>query len=1024
MKKILLILVFIYSYILSSEVNLTSEEIEYIKNKKEIIVSNDIGYEPYDMVKDGKASGFSKDFLELLLKDTGLKIKYVSKNWDELITDMDNKKLDVLKSVIKNEEREKKYLFTDSYLKSSDVYITLNSAKKINSVEDLFGKTLAVGKSWALDEYFSKYPQIKKVYANTFEEVLELIENQKADFTVADRFMTYYNITQHGHVNLKINNFFEKNNYNSDYYYAVQKENKILRDIINKRLQNISSLEKSKVIVKWFGIDSVENSNDKNKIALTPKEYDYLKSNKVFNVCTRFNHMPLSGEKDGNIIGISGDIFKRISEKLNVDFIAIKANSDKDFITNINSNKCELVTTLSKDFKGFKNIKTTNTAIIHQKFVAVGNINHFYIAELEDKTDIKFYVLKEVHKKLIEEKYPKIEVQLLNTEDEIINRIKKEDNSFYVTLSILADYAIQKYGFDKIKVIDTIEELSGLGSIGINIIKAPELLSIIDKTLRNIGSKTLEEIVFDYKVREFRIVKDYTWLWYLVAFLVLIVIVILSRYLFLAKKLNKEESIYREILENSVSKVAFIDKNYKYKKVNDKYAQMLGKDKKDIENNPMNEVLGDEYFYKNLKDKIDLSLNGENVEFEVKFKDRIILANYSPFYEIEEKEASGVIFNLLDITEKKEAQAKEKELSERLKKAQEIGQLGAWKYRIKDNSFVLTGIVAKLHDVESLKEVSPEICFRKGYEDDIPKMAGALENTLKDMDFKKELIYRIYNEKNEIRYMEVKWEHVFDKDRNLIGIDGVGQDITEEVLSKQREEEQQEMLMHSQRLAQQGEMLQMIGHQWRQPLSQISLNAQLLEVLVENPDEVVMEKINSIVEVTEFLSKTISDFKHFFTDKKELVEFKVEDAFRDSLSVINHRIKQSGVVISENFVGTETEIKAYKTELGQVVLAIVNNAIDVLEEKENPRNIDIDVLRTSDKVTIKIKDNAGGIPENIINHIFDPYFSTKLEKNGTGLGLYMSKMIIEKSFNGTIKAANIDDGACFIIEFPPLCSIE
>ncbi|MBV5320773.1 MAG: PAS domain S-box protein [Sulfuricurvum sp.] len=228
-----------------------------------------------------------------------------------------------------------------------------------------------------------------------------------------------------------------------------------------------------------------------------------------------------------------------------------------------------------------------------------------------------------------------------------------------------------------------------------------------------------------------------------------------------------------------------------------------------------------------------------------------------------------------------------------------------------------------------------------------------------------------------------------------------------------------EMMMAQSRHAAMGEMIGMIAHQWRQPIAGIAMDANnmLIDIAFETFNNDSAEGYaQDILEQTKHLSKTIDDFRNFFKPDKAVATVKVENIMDETLlivkeSIVNHAIKLVTSYESESY------IDAYPRELMQVFVNVINNARDSLVLN----NIDYGVIeiRTYDDeqyVNTEICDNGGGIDESILPKIFDPYFSTKDEKTGTGLGLYMSKMIVEEHLHGIIEASNNNNnGACFKI---------
>jgi len=233
-----------------------------------------------------------------------------------------------------------------------------------------------------------------------------------------------------------------------------------------------------------------------------------------------------------------------------------------------------------------------------------------------------------------------------------------------------------------------------------------------------------------------------------------------------------------------------------------------------------------------------------------------------------------------------------------------------------------------------------------------------------------------------------------------------------------KNKEQQLLMMQQSRLAQMGEMIAMIAHQWRQPLNNLALANQLLisKYKKNRLDDETMEyfKENSKKQI-DLMSTTIDDFRNFFKSEKNRENFCINSVIDSILDMTKAIYTTSGIKI--DFHAKEFyHCYGYPNDLGQAILNIINNAKDALVESNiEDRKINISIERLDGKIVVSIADNAGGIPEEIIDKIFDPYFTTKDSKNGTGLGLYMTKMIIQEKLNANIVVGNENNGANFKI---------
>ncbi len=229
-----------------------------------------------------------------------------------------------------------------------------------------------------------------------------------------------------------------------------------------------------------------------------------------------------------------------------------------------------------------------------------------------------------------------------------------------------------------------------------------------------------------------------------------------------------------------------------------------------------------------------------------------------------------------------------------------------------------------------------------------------------------------------------------------------------------------EMILAQSRQAAMGEMISMIAHQWRQPLSTITLQISNIKINAMLGKASVEETNNALEHISEtiiYLSETIDDFQSFFHPDKEKEITTVCELIERAVSFAEPRLKVAHINLNYS-CSKSIEILIHSNEFTQVIINIINNAVDALLENKvkNPR-IKIESIIKEENIEVCIYDNGGGIKDDIFNNIFEPYFSTK-GKNGTGLGLYMSKMIIEKEMDGSLEARNSADGAEFIIKIP------
>lgn len=240
-------------------------------------------------------------------------------------------------------------------------------------------------------------------------------------------------------------------------------------------------------------------------------------------------------------------------------------------------------------------------------------------------------------------------------------------------------------------------------------------------------------------------------------------------------------------------------------------------------------------------------------------------------------------------------------------------------------------------------------------------------------------------------------------------------------LEIQKNRKKDKVLFQQNKLISMGEMMDSISHQWRQPLMElttlfipIEANIKLNNCLTK---EEVLESISKLNAIVKYMSTTIDEFRNFFSKEKEKTNFKITDQINLSVNIIASTLKQHNINL-DIVIKTNPLLKGYKNELAQVLINILSNAKDILVQRKilNPKII-ISILKVEEELVVTIEDNAGGIKEEFKEKIFDPFFTSE-KSNGTGLGLFMSKLIIENNMQGHLSVQNTENGAKFIIYLP------
>ena len=339
-----------------------------------------------------------------------------------------------------------------------------------------------------------------------------------------------------------------------------------------------------------------------------------------------------------------------------------------------------------------------------------------------------------------------------------------------------------------------------------------------------------------------------------------------------------------------------------------------------------------------------------------------------------------------------------------LEKAHEVAHIGSWELQIKDMQLNLSKqalmigeltIENKNMDFSSLENIIIKSDW-KDFNDEVKHTINT-GNELKS-------IHRILTSSGEMKWIHCRAK--LNKDENSLL--GIIQDITETKKLEKEKQRQEELLYQQSKMAAMGEMIGNIAHQWRQPLSSISISASGAKFQKEMgnlTDDVFYNLMDKITDKTQYLSQTIDDFRNFYKPDKIKNLFTTKSIYEKTIQLVSTHFINKQIHIEHDI--QDTQIFSIENELMQVLINILNNARDAFENKKSiDKLVSIHIYAKNKKVYIEILDNAGGVPEKIIDRIFEPYFTTKHQSQGTGIGLYMSEEIVKKHLNGNLYVRN------------------
>jgi len=801
-------------------------------------------------------------------------------------------------------------------------------------------------------------------------------------------------------------------------------------------IYNLMGFVKNKIDMDAF----VACNGKKVLLKLTKEEHQYLKNKKELTVCVKPNWLPYESIEDGEFVGISADFLNLVSQKLSIPLKVIHTKNQLQSVQVLLKKGCDL-----KPLMGTQQItgipyKHTN-AYFEDTIALVTRIEQPFVTNL-DEIDKSVVIAKGFNRIriFIKKKYPKLKILKVDTIEKGLDLVAKGKAFGYVGTSFNASYHIQKDYSTKLKIVNDFKKFQfGVGVKDDDI----HLLNILNKVILTTTKKEKKDILNKWVLTTIEKEHDHTFVWQLSISFIIALLIILY---FLAKQksLNNQlkDTQQNFDLGQNIANVGIWTLNYDTNKLNwtegvhnifqtdsSKFVTSFEAFLKFV--HPSDRDILTKEYSDSVKEKRDYFI-----------EHRIIVNDVVKF--VEERchnyfnkngEITKSVGTILDITKRKSLEDSliqsninlERKVEEKVKELKEskkyyedmVENLNDWVWEVDENG-IYTFCNQKVYDV--IGYTVQEVIGKTPFDFMSKQEAIRVGNIFKTIADNKDTIINLENElihKDGHKIIcNTNGKPLFSNTGKRVGYRGIDRDITLEQKMKNEKALQDQQMLQQSKLAQMGEMISMIAHQWRQPLTAISATTNNLsfKIMMDDIDKEEFEKeINLISDYSQHLSKTINDFRGFFKENKNKELTTTGDIVNSTLKIIKTLIENRNIKLDIN-VDCDDEFYSYPNEIKQVVLNLIKNAEDILidREIENPV-ITLETKCIEDKKIIIVKDNAKGIPLDIIEKIFDPYFSTKKEKDGTGLGLYMSKTIIEEHCGGKLTVLNDKDGAIFTI---------
>jgi len=792
-----------------------------------------------------------------------------------------------------------------------------------------------------------------------------------------------------------------------------------------------------------------------NTEKLNTQEREWIKNNQEVLFTGDPNWLPFEAfDSKGNYIGIVSDYLKFIEKKTGLKFSPTVV---KDWSESLEVAKKREVTVVSGDAADKtlnQNFRPIDPYLINPIIILMTDHAN-YVEDLNVLKNKKVAIIKDYgYTADLFLHYPQMKFNEVENVQTALLGLSNGTYDAVLASHALARYAISKMGLDDIK---TVGKTSVVMEVTLFVDKKePILYNIINKTVHSISTNKEREITNKWASKGASTNRFDTFLIWVI-FTLIITILVFSVHAYVTLRKNKQHLIHLKKLESAqeLGRMGTWEWDLVTGELtwsNEVY-RIFGEEPQSF---PATYEAFKSYIPEEFHEGIELAINTamkthEPYEYDhlIRQKDGTIRsvreAGYVRYNEKDDPISMlGTVLDINSVIQARSSIRENKELTELLKKfddnviASNTNLKGIITYASKAfadiSGYSVDELIGKPHNIIRNKN-TPSKTYKKLWStiQAGKTWKGKLKNTKKNGDtyWVSSTVSPIYDDMEKIvgyssirrditHAMKVQELHrsLKIKSSELQKLnEELGQRIEEAVEESKRKDH---LMAQQNKLASMGEMIGNIAHQWRQPLNALSLLLQKQRIFYERgllTSEKLQESVDKGTMLINKMSSTIDDFRDFFKPGKQKVLFNIKHAVNHTLELIDAAIYNQNIALTFN-IQEDLEVYGYENEFSQVVLNIINNAKDILvENKKTGAQIKIEGAIKDGYIILQIEDNGGGIPEDSITKVFEPYFTTKEEGQGTGIGLYMSKMIIEENMGGKIDVKNGPEGAVFCICF-------
>ncbi|EDZ62650.1 signal transduction histidine kinase [Sulfurimonas gotlandica GD1] len=543
------LLVYLASFVLfvtslfSSELNLSKDEIEWIKNNPVVKFGADKGWPPFDFLdKNGNYAGLSSEYIKIIEKKSGLKIKVYPVVWADALKSAKSKEYDGLTCVVETEDRKKYLRFSDAYLNVPMVIINRSKNSDIKSMEDLVGKSVSINKDSYVHEWLkSNHPKIKLHLTKSNEESLEAVSVGKAEAYIGNLAVATYIINKYLINNLKV--ITKVKGFNTSIGMAVDKDNEILFSIIQKSLKSITTQEDQEIKSRWRRVFSLEEKSQ--LLEFSKKQQDWISRHQVIEYTGDPDWLPFeAADKDKQHIGIAAEYVKEIQKYTGITFKYVASSTWQEAISKV---KDASVSMIVETIDSKLDLQYTQ-AFISNSIIIVMNDDSSYVENLNMIADKKIAVIKEYgYVPKLRQEYKNIVFYEVNNIQEGLSAISTGKYDALLCTFTLGSYMISEMGLHNVQIVG---KTMVSADVGFGVVKEySPLVEIINKVLNSIDKKQKHDILTKWTNQKYVEKVDYTLVWQLVGIFIFFIFGTLYWNRKLSVEIAKRKQAQEELFE-------------------------------------------------------------------------------------------------------------------------------------------------------------------------------------------------------------------------------------------------------------------------------------------------------------------------------------------------------------------------------------------------------------------------------------------------------------------------------------------